>query len=95
MFRELSFLVLGTGVEEFLEGYQIFLPCDIGLPNNFAISLWGIKNFCHESFDTGIVKKLGKFPYWDKNFLMKRIRVSLNNGISAYPKPAKLPHVVP
>ena len=36
--RELSFLMLGTGVEEFLEGYQIFLPCDIGLSNNFAIS---------------------------------------------------------
>ena len=32
---ELSFLMLGTGVEEFLEGYQFFLPCDIGLPNNF------------------------------------------------------------
>ena len=36
--RELSFLMLGTGAEEFLEGYQILLPCDIGLPNNFAIS---------------------------------------------------------
>ena len=64
--RELSFLMLGTRVEEFLEVYQIFLPCDIGLPNNLAISCWGIKNFCQESFDTGLVKKLGKFPYWDK-----------------------------
>ena len=53
----------------------------------------GIKNFCQESFDTGIVKKLGKFLYWDKILSYEQIRVSLNNGISAYPKPAKLPHV--
>ena len=31
--RELSFLKLGTGVEEFLEGYQIFLPRFIGVSN--------------------------------------------------------------
>ena len=55
----------------------------------------GIKNFCQESFDTGIVKKLGKFLYWDKILSYEQIRVSLNNGISAYPKPAKLPHVTP
>ena len=32
-FRELSFLKLGTGVEEFLEGYQIFWPRFIGVSN--------------------------------------------------------------
>ena len=32
-FRELSFLKLGTGVEEFLEGYQIFWPRLIGVSN--------------------------------------------------------------
>ena len=58
--------MLGTGAEEFLEGYQILLPCDIGLPNNFAISWLGIKHFWKENFDTGIVKTLGNFPYWDK-----------------------------
>ena len=31
--RELSFLKLGTGVEEFLEGYQIFWPRFIGVSN--------------------------------------------------------------
>ena len=31
--RELPFLMLGTGMEEFLEGCQIFLPCLIGIPN--------------------------------------------------------------
>ena len=31
--RELSFLKLGTGVEESLEGYQIFWPCFIGVSN--------------------------------------------------------------
>ena len=31
--RELSFLKLGTGVEELLEGYQIFWPCFIGVSN--------------------------------------------------------------
>ena len=36
--RELSFLVLGTGVEEVLEGCQIYLPCFIGLPNLLANS---------------------------------------------------------
>ena len=32
-FRELSFLKLGTGVEEFLEGYQIYWSCFIGVSN--------------------------------------------------------------
>ena len=36
--RGLSNLMLGTGAEEFLEGYQIVLPCVIGLPYNFANS---------------------------------------------------------
>ena len=31
--RELSFLKLGTGVEEFLEGYQTFWPRFIGVSN--------------------------------------------------------------
>ena len=31
--KELSFLKLGTGVEEFLEGYQIFRSCYIGVSN--------------------------------------------------------------
>ena len=35
--RELSFLMLGTGVEEFLEGCHIYLPCLIGLPNVLPI----------------------------------------------------------
>ena len=45
LLRELSFLMLGTGVEEFLEGWKnfwrgikFFWPRDIGLPNIFAIS---------------------------------------------------------
>ena len=29
-------LILGAGAEEFLEGYQVFLLCAIGLSNNFA-----------------------------------------------------------
>ena len=41
------------------------------------------------------MKKLGKFSYWDKKLSYKKICVVLNNGISAYPKAAKLPHVVP
>ena len=36
--RELSFLILGTGVEEFLEGCQTYWPCFIGLPNIFINS---------------------------------------------------------
>ena len=35
--RELSFLMLCTGVEEFLEGCQIYLPCFIGLPTFLLI----------------------------------------------------------
>ena len=31
--KELSFLKQGTGVEEFLEGYQIFWPRFIGVSN--------------------------------------------------------------
>ena len=31
--RKLSFLKLGTGVKEFLEGHQIFWSCFIGVPN--------------------------------------------------------------
>ena len=44
--RELSFLMLGTGAEEFLEGYQSFLPGDIALSNflsiisAFSLFLW-------------------------------------------------------
>ena len=33
LLRELSFLKLGAGVEEFLEGYQIFWPRFIGVSN--------------------------------------------------------------
>ena len=33
LLRELSFLKLGPGVEEFLEGYQIFWPRFIGVSN--------------------------------------------------------------
>ena len=36
LLREQSFLKLGTGVEEFLEGCQIILPCLIGVSNIFA-----------------------------------------------------------
>ena len=31
--KELSFAILGTGVEEYLEGYQIFWPRIIGVSN--------------------------------------------------------------
>ena len=40
---DLSFLMLGTGVEEVLEGSQIFLPCFIGLPIWFTNTKWSIK----------------------------------------------------
>ena len=36
--REQSLLMLGKGMEEFLDRYQIYLPCFIGLPNFFANS---------------------------------------------------------
>ena len=32
LLRELSFLILPTGVKEFLEGCQIYWPCFIELP---------------------------------------------------------------
>ena len=36
IFRELSFLKLGTEVEEFLEGYQLFWFRFIGVSNTLA-----------------------------------------------------------
>ena len=46
--RELSFLKLGTGVEEFLEGYQIIWPRFIGVSNiseNISKYLMGCEIF--------------------------------------------------
>ena len=42
-FRVPSFLMLGTGVEEFLEGCQVFLPCDIALSKLLLIHDGGVK----------------------------------------------------
>ena len=46
--RELSFLMLGTGVGEFLEGYQIFRSCCIGVSHileEIVKYLMGCENF--------------------------------------------------
>jgi len=42
--RQLSLLMLGTGVKEFFEGYQILLLCYIGLPN-FCQFMTGYQKF--------------------------------------------------
>ena len=42
-FKKLSFLLLGTGVEEPWEGCQIYLYCFLGLPNFSAYSRWASK----------------------------------------------------
>ena len=49
LLRELSFLMLGTGVEEFLEGCQIFLPNEIGLSTVFPIQ--NFPNFPNSEWD--------------------------------------------
>ena len=43
--RELSFLILGTGAEKCLEGYQTSLPCAIGLPTKFCQFMMGYQHF--------------------------------------------------